>query len=201
MRDNYDDAMDEKDDFEIRLKESELKIFLLEEQLRSDGQMPLTQLPEALTPDNSEEMDALRKKLRDVTAVRNDTMRRADEAENEVHMLQNTVQRLQAAAKGDPTQLHKLSSKVEETLAQMADLQAEMVRAKNTKPALPLLRSAPDAVRVPSKDKVTADKVALAQHVENDEIKLEALQVRTSSLARRLKHTWVDMRLLSADSE
>ena len=198
MRDNYDDAMDEKDDFEIRLKESELKIFLLEEQLRSDGQMPLTQLPEALTPDNSEEMDALRKKLRDVTAVRNDTMRRADEAENEVHMLQNTVQRLQAAAKGDPTQLHKLSSKVEETLAQMADLQAEMVRA-NAKPAC-LLRSALDAVACPQ-DKVTADKVALAQHVENDEIKLEALQVRTSSLARRLKHTWVDMRLLSADSE
>jgi hypothetical protein len=53
IREMYEDALDEKEECEIRTKEHELKVFLLEEQLRADGQMPLTHLPEALTPDNS----------------------------------------------------------------------------------------------------------------------------------------------------
>ena len=56
---------------------------------------------------------------------------------------------------------------------------------------------------------MTADKVALAQHVENDEIKLEALQVRASrtdgsstrGLISDAYRVLADMRLLLTDSE
>ena len=79
--------------------------------------MPLTHLPEALTPDNSEEMDALRKNLKKVTAVRNSAMQRAELAENEVHRLENELKRMQAQAKGDPSEMGKLSDR----LAKMAE--------------------------------------------------------------------------------
>jgi chromosome segregation ATPase len=127
IREMYEDALDEKEECEIRTKEHELKVFLLEEQLRADGQMPLTHLPEALTPDNSEEMDALRKSLKKVTAVRNSAMQRAEYAETEVQKLENDVARMKAHAKGDPTEMGKLSSKVERVLEESDKLKVEKV--------------------------------------------------------------------------
>lgn len=128
MREMYEDALDEKEECEIKTKEHELKVFLLEEQLRADGQMPLTHLPEALTPDNSEEMDALRKNLKKVTAVRNSAMQRADTAENEVLRLENELKQMQASARGDPSEMSKLSQKLQKTATEMDKLRQEKVR-------------------------------------------------------------------------
>jgi chromosome segregation ATPase len=128
IREMYEDALDEKEECEIRTKEHELKVFLLEEQLRADGQMPLTHLPEALTPDNSEEMDALRKNLKKVTAVRNSAMQRAEQAENEVHRLENELKRMQAHAKGDPSETGKLSDKLAKNAEEMDRVREEKVR-------------------------------------------------------------------------
>ena len=51
-----------QEELEIKSKELELKLFLLEEQLESEGTQPLTRLPDALRSDNGEEMEAIKKR-------------------------------------------------------------------------------------------------------------------------------------------
>ena len=236
IREMYEDALDEKEECEIRTKEHELKVFLLEEQLRADGQMPLTHLPEALTPDNSEEMDALRKNLKKVTAVRNSAMQRAELAENEVHRLENELKRMQAQAKGDPTEMGKLSDRLKMNAEEMDRIRQEKVRTAFYTRSTPLhcsaLRSERDSpecvggfalpervfgwlvvclfvvvfgrgggglssswaadtdmyllgwpsIDTTHQENVQREKDALAQHVEDYEIKLEALQIRNKEL-------------------
>jgi hypothetical protein len=73
-------------------------------------------------------MDALRKNLKKVTAVRNSAMQRAEAAENEVHKLENDLKRMQAHAKGDPSDMAKLSTKIEKQSEEMEGLRKEKVR-------------------------------------------------------------------------
>jgi hypothetical protein len=63
VRGHYEQIEDEKEELEIKNKEMELKIFLLEEQVRGEGDEPITQLPQALLPDHSAELEGMRKKL------------------------------------------------------------------------------------------------------------------------------------------
>ena len=69
IRRHYEDTEDEKEELEIKNKEQELRIFLLEEQVKSKDQTPITRLPEALMPDNSVELEGVKKQLKRAKAA------------------------------------------------------------------------------------------------------------------------------------
>jgi chromosome segregation ATPase len=63
------EAEEKIEDFVIEVKEKELKYLFLEEQMRSGGTTPYARMPEAFLPDNTLELEALRKQLKRATAA------------------------------------------------------------------------------------------------------------------------------------